>query len=64
MVLLVIPKTLLALLHATTQFPNPSEPKPYLNLLFPSVGRAKTVEQRPLLSREVETRLPDCGVTH
>ena len=38
--------------------------------LFPSAGtavslfRAKTVQQRPLLSREVETRLPDCGVTH
>jgi len=37
---------------------------------FPSAGiavslfRAKTVQQRPLLPREVETRLPDCGVTH
>ena len=37
---------------------------------FPSAGtavslfRAKTVHQRPLLPREVETRLPDCGVTH
>jgi len=36
---------------------------------FPSAGtavslfRAKTVQQRPLLPREVETRLPDCGVT-
>ena len=35
---------------------------------FPSAGtavslfRAKTVQQRPLLLREVETRLPDCGV--
>ena len=35
-------------------------------LLFPSAGiavslfRAKTVQQRPLLPREVETRLPDC----
>ena len=35
---------------------------------FPSGGtavslfRAKTVKQRPLLPREVETRLPDCGV--
>ena len=37
---------------------------------FPSAGtavslfRAKTVQQRPLLPREVEARLPDCGVTH
>jgi len=37
---------------------------------FPSAGtavslfRAKMVQQRPLLPREVETRLPDCGVTH
>jgi len=37
---------------------------------FPSAGtvvslfRAKTVQQRPLLPREVETRLPDCGVAH
>ena len=37
---------------------------------FPSAGttvslfRAKTVQQRPLLPREVETWLPDCGVTH
>ena len=37
---------------------------------FPSAGtavslfRAKTVQQRPLLQREVETRLPDCGVAH
>ena len=37
---------------------------------FPSAGtavslfRAKTVQQRPLLPMEVETRLPDCGVTH
>jgi len=37
---------------------------------FPSAGTAvsliyaKTVQQRPLLLREVETRLPDCGVTH
>ena len=37
---------------------------------FPSAGTAvslfhvKTVQQRPLLPREVETRLPDCGVTH
>jgi len=36
---------------------------------FPSAGatmslfRAKTVQQRPLLPREVKTRLPDCGVT-
>jgi len=35
---------------------------------FPSAGtavslfRAKTVQQRPLLPREVETRLPDYGV--
>ena len=29
-----------------------------------SLLRAKTVKQRPLLPREVETRLPDCGVTH
>ena len=35
---------------------------------FPSAGtavslfRAKTVQQRPLLPREVETRLLDCGV--
>jgi len=29
-----------------------------------SLFRAKTVKQRPLLPREVETRLPDCGVTH
>jgi len=35
---------------------------------FPSAGtavslfRAKTVQQRPLLPREVKTRLPDCGV--
>jgi len=39
-------------------------------LPFPSAGtavflfRAKTVQQRPLLPREVEIRLPDCGVTH
>ena len=26
--------------------------------------RAKTVQQRPLLPGEVETWLPDCGVTH
>jgi len=38
--------------------------------LFPSAGtavslfRAKTVQQRPLLPREVKTWLPDCGVTH
>ena len=25
---------------------------------------AKTVQQRPLLPREVEIRLPDCEVTH
>ena len=37
---------------------------------FPSAGtavslfRAKTVQQRPLLPREVKTWLPDCGVTH
>jgi len=37
---------------------------------FPSAGtavslfRAKTIKQRPLLPREVATRLPDCGVTH
>ena len=37
--------------------------------LFPSAGtavslfRAKTVQQRPLLPREVETWLPYCGVT-
>ena len=37
---------------------------------FPSAGtavslvRAKTVQQRPLLPREVETWLPDCGVAH
>jgi len=37
---------------------------------FPSAGiavslfRAKTVQQRPLLPREIETRLLDCGVTH
>ena len=37
---------------------------------FPSAGtavslfRAKMVQQRPLLPRKVETRLPDCGVTH
>ena len=37
---------------------------------FPSAGtavslfRAKTVQQRPLLPREVETWLSDCGVTH
>jgi len=36
---------------------------------FPTAGtamspfRAKTVQQRPLLPREVENRLPDCGVT-
>jgi len=29
-----------------------------------SLFRAKTVQQRPLLLRQVETRLPDCGVTH
>ena len=29
-----------------------------------SLIRAKTVQQRPLLPREVETRLPDCGVAH
>ena len=38
--------------------------------LFPSAGtavslfRAKMVQQRPLLPREVETGLPDCGVAH
>jgi len=37
---------------------------------FPSAGtavslsRAKMVQQRPLLPREVEAQLPDCGVTH
>jgi len=37
---------------------------------FPSAGTAvslfcaKMVQQRPLLPREVETWLPDCGVTH
>ena len=35
---------------------------------FPATGtplfRAKTVQQRPLLLREVKTQLPDCGVTH
>jgi len=37
---------------------------------FPSAGtavslfRAKMVQHRPLLPREVETRLPDCGVEH
>ena len=37
---------------------------------FPSAGtaasvfRVKTVQQRPLLPREVETWLPDCGVAH
>ena len=37
---------------------------------FPSAGttvslfHAKTVHQRPLLPREVETWLPDCGVAH
>ena len=29
-----------------------------------SLFRAKTVQQRPLLPREVESRLPDCGVAH
>ena len=29
-----------------------------------SLFHAKTVQQRPLLPREVETRLPDCGVAH
>ena len=29
-----------------------------------SLFHAKTVQQRPLLPREVETRLPDFGVTH
>ena len=39
-------------------------------LPFPSTGtamslfRAKTIQQRPLLSKEVKTRLPDCGVAH
>jgi len=39
-------------------------------LPFPSAGTAvslfcaKTVQQRPLLPREVEIRLPDCEVTH
>ena len=38
--------------------------------LFPSAGTAvsmfhvKTVQQRPLLPREVETLLLDCGVGH
>ena len=37
---------------------------------FPSAGtavslfRAKTVQEKPLLPREVETRLPDSGVAH
>jgi len=37
---------------------------------FPSAGtavslfRAKTVQQRPLLPKEIKTRLPDCGVAH
>ena len=37
---------------------------------FPSAGtavslfRAKMVQQRPLLPREVKTLLPDCGVAH
>ena len=37
---------------------------------FPSAGtavslfRAKTVQYRPLLPREVKTQLPDCGVAH
>ena len=37
---------------------------------FPSAGtavslfHAKTVQQRPLLPKEVETWLPDCGVAH
>jgi len=37
---------------------------------FPSAGtavslfRAKTVQQKPLLPREVKTLLPDCGVAH
>jgi len=30
----------------------------------PALFRAKTVKQRPLLPREVETQLPDCGVVH
>jgi len=29
-----------------------------------SMFRAKMVQQRPLLPTEVETRLPNCGVTH
>jgi len=29
-----------------------------------SLFREKTVQQRPLLPRKVETWLPDCGVTH
>jgi len=29
-----------------------------------SLFRAKMVQQRPLLPRKVETRLPDCGVAH
>ena len=29
-----------------------------------SLFRAKTVQRRPMLPREVETWLPDCGVTH
>jgi len=29
-----------------------------------SLFRAKMVQERPQLPREVETRLPDCGVTH
>ena len=29
-----------------------------------SLFRVKMVQQRPLLSREVETRLPDCWVAH
>ena len=29
-----------------------------------SLFRAKTVQQRPLLPREVETRFLDCGVAH
>ena len=37
---------------------------------FPSAGnavslyRVKTLQQRPLLLREVKTQLPDCGVAH
>ena len=37
---------------------------------FPSAGtavslfRAKTVQQRPVLPREAETQLLDCGVAH